>query len=200
MKYFNFEVLVCAVRYSLQEKRSKTSSRDLRDVTWQGQRLLNVYPLAHTQLCDQRSLEWVGPAMMCSQSPHCPDSPGTPSPTPSLTPQLLTFLPPELPSSLLLLLSQGQLLLWNHCLRSFGDASLFSWRSSLAATMVHSSSSSSICRFLLLVLLGVLVAFVHTGKPPVESDSNVRFIFLLSGDKYAISPACAAAIIIKKCL
>lgn len=39
--------------------------------------------------------------------------------------------------------------------------------SSLTATMVH---SSSICRVLLLVLLGLLVAFVHTGKPPFQCD------------------------------
>lgn len=37
------------------------------------------------------------------------------------------------------------------------------WRPSFTANMVH---SGSFCRFLLLVLLGLTVAFVHTGKPP----------------------------------
>ena len=128
------------------------------------------------QLCGQRSLEWVGPAMMCSQSPHCPDSLGTPSPTPSLTPRLPTFLPPALPWTLLLLHLPGSLTGLKSLLVEFWRRFALYWRSSLAATMVH---SSSICRFLLLVFLGLLVAFVHTGKPPVVSD----FIFIF---KYCV--------------
>lgn len=111
---------------------------------------------------------------MCSQSPHCPDSLGTPSPTPSLTPRLPTFLSPTLPWTLLLLPSPRVTYRFESLLEFWRRFT--PWRSSLAATMVH-SSSSSICRILLLVFLGLLVAFVHTGKTPVESVIIFTFQF-----------------------
>ncbi len=51
------------------------------------------------------------------------------------------------------------------------------WRSSFTATMVHSSGT---CRFFLLMLLGLMVAFVHTGKPPFECDGH--FVYFCGFD------------------
>lgn len=147
------------------------SSRDLRDVTWPRSAATECLPLTPNYVCaggvwSGWALWWCAHKVHTVQTVLC-----TPSPTPSLTPQLPTS-PPALPCTLLLLLSQGQLLVWSS--RSFGDASALSGISSLTATMVH---SSSICRFLLLVLLGLLVAFVHTGKHPFECDWYAYFIF-----------------------
>lgn len=159
------------------------SSRDLCDVTWARSVATECLPLTPNYVAvgvwSGWALRWCAHKVHTVQTVLC-----TPSPTPSLTPQLPTSPPAALPCTPLLLLSQGQLLVWS--LTSFGDAFCSVWHPS--ATMVH---SSSICRVLLLVLLGFLVAFVHTGKPPFLCVINMFISFLLLGDEYATSPAGA---------
>lgn len=131
----------------------------------QGQRPPNVYP-SHPTMWPEEFGEGVPCDDVLTKSTLSRQSCAHLVPPLLSPPQLPTSPPPALPCTLLPLLSRGQLLVWSYCSRTFGDASLWS---SLTATMVH-SSSSSICRFLLLVLLGLMVAFVHTGKPPVQCD------------------------------
>lgn len=58
------------------------------------------------------------------------------------------------------------------------------WRPNCSANMVR---SGSICRFLLLVLLGLMVAFVHTGKPSFYVQSALLGLFFgRAGDKCII--------------
>ncbi|XP_035025218.1 protein SNORC [Hippoglossus stenolepis] len=92
--------------------------------------------------------------MMFSQSPQCPDHPvHTPTvpPLPS---------PPALPYTPLLLLCRAIHSFEVTARGVFGDAFHFSCRTVIpTATMVH---SISMCRVFLLMILGLLVAFVHT--------------------------------------
>lgn len=114
------------------------------------------------------------PAMMSSQSPHCPDSPvhtqshpfshpsaAYLSPSLPLWPQLFSRSSPGVRYSGKVTASRLWALL---CVQLY---------QSLTATMVH---SSWICRFLLLVLLSLMVTFVHTGKPPLQSGSDFFLI------------------------
>ncbi|XP_030015493.1 protein SNORC [Sphaeramia orbicularis] len=110
--------------------------------------------------------------MMCSQSPQCPDGPAecSPSPTLSPSPQSPTFPPTP---GLFSCSSPGVRYLSEATARlSFGDTLLFFAASS---TMVHHCSSNSICRVVLLGLLGLLFAFVSTetvADPALTSRDN----------------------------
>lgn len=81
----------------------------------------------------------------------------TPRPTPWLMSSVAQL---SHPCTLLAFLSQGH---FEVTPGGVLEAPRSVWRPSFTANMVH---SDSICRFLLLVLLGLMVAFVHTGKPP----------------------------------
>lgn len=113
----------------------------------------------HTQLCSQKSLvEWVDPAML-TKSTLSRQSCAHLAP-PLLWP--LSCLPFSLLCSLLFPCSSARVTHLKSLLQEF-------WTHSSFGLTMHCSSSSSICRVLLLMLLGLLVAFVHTGKPLVES-------------------------------
>lgn len=149
----------------------KMSSRDLCDLA-----KVSDYQMLtpHTQLCSQRSLEWVDPGML-TKSTLSRQSCAHLAP-PLLWP--LSCLPFSLRHSLFFSSSSA----WVTHLKSLLEE--FRTRSSFRSTMLH---SSSICRVLLLVLLGLLVAYVHTGKPLVESDICILFLWLI--DKNATLPA-----------
>lgn len=112
-----------------------------------------------TKLCGCRNLEWVRSAKVSSQSPYCPSCCAYTLSHP-LTRPLALYLPPP---TLLLLLCQGALLFAGYCWRIFETRCSVLTLVHCTATMVH-SSGSSICRLFLLVLLGLFIAFIHTGK------------------------------------
>lgn len=109
---------------------------------------LSVYPLALKTMWPQRqAVSGCGPVMMCSQSPQCPDGCEHTSSQPHT---------PRLPTSC------RSPALWS-C-SSTRTPLLNSSRLSEQNTTITTTMARCVCSLVVLVLVGLLVALVHTGK------------------------------------
>lgn len=149
---FNVPLILHSTLYA----PGKTPSRKLCEAAWQ--RSAAIYPWHQALWLQEFRVGQVSKGVLTKSilskllCVHL-----VPPPHPAFGP-----LPPP-PPTLLLLLCQGALLFAGYCWRIFETRCSVLTLVHCTATMVH-SSGSSICRLFLLVLLGLFIAFIHTGK------------------------------------